>query len=261
MTSAFFVVLLYQSVVQSAFFALYYPSPEKRRLFLFYLGLFMLVLYPLDTLFPATWPLLKNIFNFGLLVVASQIVFRSLKRRTIIMATALYEFGLVLTEIVSVFASYVFTGHSPDPTRFNVDQSFMYALGSFALTIVYLVMLQVFPNGLVTRKKGFLYLLGMLLNVGFTALCGAFIVVPDEHVFFARSYGIALAFLFVFNGATFVSLRRFIRIQKAQSAQRALESVYQKQLACYVRDKSDEHVLRRLRHDLLNFWETTKEES
>lgn len=233
MTSAFFVVLLYQSVVQSAFFALYYPSPEKRRLFLFYLGLFMLVLYPLDTLFPATWPLLKNIFNFG----------------------------LVLTEIVSVFAFYVFTGHSPDPTRFNVDQSFMYALGSFALTIVYLVMLQVFPNGLVTRKKGFLYLLGMLLNVGFTALCGAFIVVPDEHVFFARSYGIALAFLFVFNGATFVSLRRFIRIQKAQSAQRALESVYQKQLACYVRDKSDEHVLRRLRHDLLNFWETTKEES
>nr|WP_304968700.1 hypothetical protein [uncultured Dubosiella sp.] len=233
MTSAFFVVLLYQSVVQSAFFALYYPSPEKRRLFLFYLGFFMLVLYPLDTLFPATWPLLKNIFNFG----------------------------LVLTEIVSVFAFYVFTGHSPDPTRFNVDQSFMYALGSFALTIVYLVMLQVFPNGLVTRKKGFLYLLGMLLNVGFTALCGAFIVVPDEHVFFARSYGIALAFLFVFNGATFVSLRRFIRIQKAQSAQRALESVYQKQLACYVRDKSDEHVLRRLRHDLLNFWETTKEES
>ena len=233
MTSAFFVVLLYQSVVQSAFFALYYPSPEKRRLFLFYLGFFMLVLYPLDTLFPATWPLLKNIFNFG----------------------------LVLTDIVSVFAFYVFTGHSPDPTRFNVDQSFMYALGSFALTIVYLVMLQVFPNGLVTRKKGFLYLLGMLLNVGFTALCGAFIVVPDEHVFFARSYGIALAFLFVFNGATFVSLRRFIRIQKAQSAQRALESVYQKQLACYVRDKSDEHVLRRLRHDLLNFWETTKEES
>lgn len=260
MELGFLIILVYQSIVQSAFFSFYYPLEHKVRNFLFYMGLFILMIYPLDTLFPVTWVLQKNIFNVVFLGVMTRIVFRSLKTPTIIMGTVLYEIGLVLSEITTLFILYVVFKDSPDPGRFNADHTHMYIFGSLMLTIVYSILLQVFPSRIALKKKKFVYLISLLLNIGFTALCGAFIVVPKEHVFFSRSYGVAITILIGFNILTLLSLQQFIRHERARRSLEALEATYQNELANYTVSHQDDLAWRRLRHDLLNFWEATKEE-
>ena len=221
------------------------------------MGIFVLVLFPLDTWLFARQPIVKNAANALILWFASSLLLWDVPRFVLTFGIVLLEIGYFLTEVVLILVLYLAFGFVPDPSTLDQNQLLTYTLGSLGATFVFFVFARHLFEKSHRQNKS-------------RHECGLAACIRD----FDRAMRIPADFVFrsariqPFNGLYGCLDGRYSRFA-APSFPRGAPSAYafgagtgiQKQLALYASRERDAMAWRHLRHDLLNFWEAAKEES
>ena len=129
MTLWYAALVGYQALISSLFLTLYFDAPRKRKTGLGYMGIFVLVLFPLDTWLFARQPIVKNAANALILWFASSLLLWDVPRFVLTFGIVLLEIGYFLTEVVLILVLYLAFGFVPDPSSLDQNQLLTYTLG------------------------------------------------------------------------------------------------------------------------------------
>ncbi|TGY66008.1 hypothetical protein [Dubosiella muris] len=257
MTLWYAALVGYQALISSLFLTLYFDAPRKRKTGLGYMGIFVLVLFPLDTWLFARQPIVKNAANALILWFASSLLLWDVPRFVLTFGIVLLEIGYFLTEVVLILVLYLAFGFVPDPSTLDQNQLLTYTLGSLGATFVFFVLLAIFSKRVTAKIKVATNVVWLLVSVILTALCASLLILSFDPL----AYSLLTGFMVVLMAGILGSLHHHFHAARRQHTLSGLEREYKKQLALYASRERDAMAWRHLRHDLLNFWEAAKEES
>lgn len=246
-----------QSAAQSVFLVYYFRGRYRLAKWLCLVSLFTLVLFPIDQIFLRTDILLKNVVNITVLFIVCHLLFRNESWKTILTGILLYEIILICTEFICVSLIYLLSGMPPDFSADSVSLPYFYILGSIVIIILTMIMLHLFPRGLTASERINSFLILLLINLILTVLVWILTSVPEYFKNFTVSFVPAAIILAFLNIYTVISLVLFAHSESRNQAAARIESAYLSQVDAYLRMEEEEQNIHRLRHDLINFVQTS----
>lgn len=254
------VNLLIQSGLQSAFLVCYYRSKHQIRDFLLLMAFFDLLLFPINLAFFQNELTLKNLMNMVLLFAGCRIIFPGQTWRSVAAGIILYELALVVTLFIEVGLVWI-VFHRPVEDMFQSTAGLVlaYAYSDIGLAIVLGAVLKLFrrPLNRTIERNG--YMMCLLLNLILCTLCWLTVSVPLYTANFSLDYLTIFIFLLLMNVLTFASFFRQMQKTSRQKAISQIRQTYCCQVEEYLITGQEEARLRQLRHDLLNFIESTSQ--
>ncbi len=247
----FFASLVIQSALQSLFLVYYFQSQNKVRDFLIFMAIFDLLIYPLNATIVSVSIFLRNFVNMLVLILSCRLLYRQLPWKKILIGVLLYEVCLVLTDILATFPTFLF------PRFFMNRVDFIYYVASGMLALVMYVVLWLFSSPFRQVIKAASAVICLLMNLICSGLCILGSLDARLILNFELDYSLAFMILIVVNSITLYFLIKTIQKSSHQKAIDEIRKVYQLQVEDYLINQKEEEQLRKLRHDLLNFIQST----
>lgn len=253
MNSSFiFLNAVIQSAGQSLFLVFYFRSGHRFRKWIILVSVFILIFLINQSLMLNNL-LLKNIFNILALALTCHLLFGNESWKTIFTGVLLYELLLLSTEFICVSLSYFLFGMPPDVSPESPGLPLWYACSDSVIFLLVPIMLQVFPRGLTYSERINVLLIPLLLNVVLIAGLWCMVSVPGYFERYGIDYIPQFIILTILNIYNVISLIVFIRKESRIQATALIESAYESQIEAYLQMEEQEENLHRLRHDLINF--------
>lgn len=247
-------ILLFQSAGQAFLFSFFFKSEHRLRDFAIFFGLFVFVLFPLDSLpLLQNNVILRNVTNMVLQYGTCCLLFRkesSLHRLQPVLANELCQ---VLSETTGILITMVLLGRAPiaDP---NVPELWiLYFLTSLVMLFYEMFALRTFSKAFTISMRLNLYLYSLLITLILCLLCAVIGLIPNYHPNFGARYLLLGTLLVLINILTFFSLLKTMKRASEMQALKQIHHTYAQQVEACLQNEKQEEKLRRLRHDLKNY--------
>ncbi len=245
--SKFLIHLVIQSILQSIFLVYYFQTQNRVRYLMAFTAIFTLLLFPVDMMLLSGSLIMKNFFNILVLIGASRLFFRHHPWKKILIGVLLYETCLIETDMLASLPVFLF----PSLQEKLLDAVYYFA--DFILAVAVFSNLLLFSSTFSQVTKAVPVIVCLLLNLIVTCICifASLELTYNENFIF--DCFISIVILVGVNGITLYSLIKTIQKSTHQEAMDEIRKVYQMQVEDYLMNQKEEEQLRKLRHDLLNF--------
>lgn len=129
----YFVVVMFQSALQSIFLVFYFHIDHRFSKWLAMMFLFMVILFPVNEFLFEDDVLIRNLINMGSLFLACSVLFRTESWKSLLAGIILYELLLISSVVISICTGFLIFRTPPNVAETDAYTVFMYFYGSIML--------------------------------------------------------------------------------------------------------------------------------
>lgn len=215
----YFVVVMFQSALQSIFLVCYFHTDHRFRKWLAMMLLFMVILFPVNEFLFEDDVLIRNLINMGALFLACAVLFRTESWKSLLAGIILYELLLVSSVVISICTGFLIFRTPPNVTETDAYTIFMYFYGSIVLMFLIPVVLRIFSRSLTPSDKMNSFLYSLLINIILMGIIWSMTALPGYSRIYPVHYVSISLLIILISLYTVYSLIRFINTESKVQAQ------------------------------------------